>query len=908
VPAQNPNANRGEHVKVKGKVKKRPTPATPDQQDRNRGVQPSGPKVRAVVKRKPAAKDPYRDPHEQQLLSQAHSVRLQASDRRGTTPSGDRPQGRSKAMDAAPVHRVILVDPNTGHALSTLSTPTPPRGSQQRGTSPSGDRPQGRATEMRAAPVRARIKKGHGAGGPLFAVVHVPSAYVSAISNANVDPSGLAPASQLVKNAATDAAELAVTTPSSIAKLASTAAHDPEKVPGMLAQPYVNLVKHPETAFEHPVSTALMVQPAVRAPGLVTGKVLRTAGKQTLERPAKTLPGTALRDKQTGSKDAFVRADQARRDKANPNPVMTEGDVVRRVDEARDWATQHHAAARKAAARQAKERGMNAEQASEHIGGTVKRAKQHVDRRIAEEFGAVDQLSKQGHIVTPKNATKGTIHESRRAAERVADKLNNREITVRRGSGENALKVTRRNTPRDLSFMVHEIGEDGAGGYAVIPRVVSETLRKHGNVGTAAATGSKLMRVAGRTFRSAVLPVSMKWLAGQAGDAGIRSLVNGAGPADWVRFRRVVKAMNEHTPGSGDDLMMRVVNGGQFGLTGTAREFAEGKTTLADEFHGTAFEDVAHGMTKVGSTLPARGIRKGWDAYTDVVFNVVNKAIETTARKAMAGHEIKHGPLMETHIKGLSDKAIEDAAHGLRGTEAQVQLGRAIDRAYGKYSKHSWQTRETLLHSTPFYPFYRNVVTFLLKTLPVDHPVKAAIVADANVLEEEWRKAHKLSFHGEHVPGWLMGSYPTGADSYLRLGRYTSFAPADPTGALGDLVTPQFAGVKEILHGHDFKGGDVKGNRALVAALTFLEAHVPGLGQADRVTGLGAHYVNKGDEPTVLDGKDIPAALRREFDPLKSTKPTEPKGKGSTRRAKGPYSSGYSSGYGNGGYSSTGYK
>jgi hypothetical protein len=56
-----------------------------------------------------------------------------------------------------------------------------------------------------------------------------------------------------------DAAELGVTTPSSVAKLASTAATHPKKVPGMLAQPYIDLAKDPKKAIsEHPVSTFLM--------------------------------------------------------------------------------------------------------------------------------------------------------------------------------------------------------------------------------------------------------------------------------------------------------------------------------------------------------------------------------------------------------------------------------------------------------------------------------------------------------------------------------------------------------------------------------------------------------------------------------------------------------------------------
>jgi hypothetical protein len=111
----------------------------------------------------------------------------------------------------------------------------------------------------------------------------------------------------------------------------------------------------------------------------------------------------------------------------------------------------------------------------------------------------------------------------------------------------------------------------------------------------------------------------------------------------------------------------------------------------------------------------------------------------------MAGHAIRSGQLMERRVIGLSDRAIDEAARGLHATEAQVELGRAVDRMYGQYQKFSPAKRETLLHTTPFYPWYRNVLTFLTKVLPVDHPVKAALLADMSAVEEDWRKSHGLS-------------------------------------------------------------------------------------------------------------------------------------------------------------------
>jgi hypothetical protein len=100
-------------------------------------------------------------------------------------------------------------------------------------------------------------------------------------------------AKKIAGNVPRDAAELVITTPSSLAKLATTAVHDPEKVPGMLAEPYKQLARDPgKFITEKPVSTLLMVAPAARVPTRAAGKAARLAGKQTLARPAKTLPGT----------------------------------------------------------------------------------------------------------------------------------------------------------------------------------------------------------------------------------------------------------------------------------------------------------------------------------------------------------------------------------------------------------------------------------------------------------------------------------------------------------------------------------------------------------------------------------------------------------------------------------------
>jgi hypothetical protein len=622
-------------------------------------------------------------------------------------------------------------------------------------------RAQGRAVRRDAARQRkaaegTRVPSGHGVGhliatvpvaGPIgAAIVHGASAaghlvgdYVHTVAHGNYGGMEVVPsAGRVVGRSAKDAEEMAVTLPSSVTHLAVTTATDPGKVPGLLAQPYVQLAHDPVKALsEHPLQTALLVAPAVRMPGRALGRGARLVGKQTLERPAAELPGTALKVNRTGSRDVVVRAMQSRADRKTGTPIVTEKQIAKRVDEFYDFARQHTARVRASAARDAtataKANGLGRADrralVQAKVEGAGKGAKTQVKARFVQEFGATWQRSPYG-IVKPKGATEGMLHATREDAQAVADRLN-RDSTV--------------------EFSVMKV--DGKR-YGVVPQIAKARLARHKTVGKSPALGAAMLRTTGRAFRASVLPLSQKWLAGQAVEAGIRSVVAGAGPMDLLRMGKVVKKLNAERPGAGDELAMRIT-GGQFGLTGTAREFANGRS-LADEFSKTALAKPAAVATKVGQTAPLRAVRTGWNGYTRAVMGGINGVFENTARKAMAGQAIRSGRLMEHKIIGLSDRAITDAAKGLHGTEAQIELGRAVDRMYGRYQKFSPDVREQLLHFAPFAPWTANVVTFLTRVLPVDHPVKAALLADINALEEDWRKSHGLSLldpnHKPSVP------------------------------------------------------------------------------------------------------------------------------------------------------------
>jgi hypothetical protein len=803
---------------------------------------------------------------------------------RADRPAKAKPAAKPKAK-ARPTYKVTVPDAGESSRTTKLHPVTPDQADRQRGVQTRAHDRAVTARVVRGQREKAVAKAGRGAGTRAVKAfvtqnVHEQAAEKTkdvhgrhggsklAVIAANIPVAGFS--GRVLVNAAKDAGELAVTTPSSVAHLVSTAAHHPGKLPGELAKPYVDFAKHPlKSAEEKPISTALMLQPAGRVPGRVLGKVARVTGKQTLERPAATLPGTALKETRTGSRDVAVRHVQAKKDAANPAPKATVRQVQRRVDEAFGTQQKHRERIEEAIMRKAEADAKALPKAARpaHMADqkAIARAASgdQAHREYVREFGAVHQVTKKGHIVIPKAATEGTLHATRDAAQKVADRLNRTPVTLKMGGftkAEEAFPLARQHRP--VNFVVHKAGET----YGVIPDFVAERLSKHAGVGTSRAPGAKLLRMSRGSFTRAVLPYRPTWLSGQAVEGVLRSAVHGAGPTSYVRARKLISTMERDNPGSGKALLDRAVPGGKVGRV--YKEFADlgsQRRTFAEEFPDNP---IAHAITSLGRTPGVKQVRDLHHSVSSAVFTHLNaRFLEGIPQTAMLGKALKNSPLMEHSIIGLSDKAIQDAANGLQATHAQVELARAVQRAYGKYSNFGPGLREAIIHWTPFIPWLLNSGRFLVSVLPKDHPLHAALIADLDTADEEWRKSHDLSLRQpNHVPFYMLGGVPRKNGSVLQLGHYTPFGAAqDPTGGLAGLVLPQFAGAYGALqYGVDWKGKDLKhpDGTSYTAAEKFLyglaqlgEAMVPLTAQAAAVAG----------------ADDKTAALRKQFRLMAST-------------------------------------
>jgi hypothetical protein len=393
----------------------------------------------------------------------------------------------------------------------------------------------------------------------------------------------------------------------------------------------------------------------------------------------------------------------------------------------------------------------------------------------------------------------------------------------------------------------------------------------------------------GNVFRPLVLSTSPKWLVGNIVEAGLRSGVNRAGPRSWYTMNKVMKGLEKSDPNLHAVVMEEVLGGGHFAMSSRVAVHVS-----KDRFiPGSSLNQFA---AAVGAFARAPGVKllpQLWHAYTNFVMNTVNRSIERQFQTAMAGKRIRE-TLMDDDLLKLSDKAMASAARGLTDINEVVALGRAVDRAYGRYSKFSPRQRYWVSTYTPFIAWSLNAVRFVYDVLPRDHPVLTGLLASAYVSSEDWRESKGLSFWAKNeLPGFLQGSIPGEGGSHLRASRYTPFGAfaetGGPIGTFGNAFIPQFSSLIDNAGGKDWTGKKLP------------DQTPTGIAQAMGVTFLGQFVPFFGPTRDIATSKEkeLGMALRRRLDPTYFTRNL-------SSGSSGGSGSGSGSGGGFGGYGGSG--
>lgn len=343
-----------------------------------------------------------------------------------------------------------------------------------------------------------------------------------------------------------------------------------------------------------------------------------------------------------------------------------------------------------------------------------------------------------------------------------------------------------------------------SGRWVLVPEEAATTIQQHLKV-LGPNTFNRSLQAATNAFRQTVLPTSTRWMAGNIAEGYVRRAVNRAGPRSPKTATKVIRRLKEIDPKAAKELEGRVLSGGMYS------QASRQPRRYAEQFQGSGMAGPAR---VAGTVARAPGFKQALTAYrlySHFVMDTVNRRFEVHTQKAHLGAEIRRA--MPANIRKLSDTAIDEAARGLRNTEAQVKLGRAVDEAYGRYSKFSPGTRQAIAGYTPFIPWYLSSVNFLFHVLPRDHPVLVGLAASAARASEDWRREHGLvkGMGKGELPGFLMGTAPVSGGGHVPLARYTPLgALNDPLGNAANSVLPQISGILDAFQARDWKGNKLK--------------------------------------------------------------------------------------------------
>jgi len=496
----------------------------------------------------------------------------------------------------------------------------------------------------------------------------------------------------------------------------------------------------------------------------------------------------------------------------------------------------------------------------------------------------VTRAHRQTPVTDP--AAEGRIFDNERDAKRVVYQLNQLGMRIPSGNTiplqthllppseevsalghwqpNRTVAITRGRGTVPVRWKVMKIGEDQ---YAAVPDAPRQRMYggggkgaylSHASVGTGKSTVARGMRVARGNMTKSTLPQSLKWLAGQIGETPTRMLTLGAGPFDYARFMMIKNRMNRDIPGSGDLMEQTVVGGGMHSPTSGIGEHLFDEPSLAQTFEGASqrTQAVARTLSYLGAKPGITHLRAANRWFTARIMRDINGFVALHGGRAMAGHAIRHSPLMPEHLPGLLDRAIQQAADGLQHTPEQVAAGRTFDEMFGKYRNHSPETRSLLLHWTPFIPWFINAAKFIAFTLPVKHPIRQALLADISLAQEDWRKRNRISYYApNHVPSFLLGRYPNGKGGLIPLGHYMPWGlGADLFESGAQQILPWLqtalknaAGInwkdKALVNPDGTPFSDVQ--KAALAMLSIAEAQVPWVGPVAQVSGVEQKNFNR---------------------------------------------------------------
>jgi hypothetical protein len=461
--------------------------------------------------------------------------------------------------------------------------------------------------------------------------------------------------------------------------------------------------------------------------------------------------------------------------------------------------------------------------------------------------------------VSPIGAKNSTIRTILNSIEDSSDK------TATTNAGESLVAETMR-----------EANENDHGPVVLVPKHIWDLAQKHYAPSGVARKGFQSVN---SQFKSVVLPLSTKWIAGNIIDNVIRLAVAGAGPRDIILARNLLKAAREGDEKAGRELAARLVNGMQYSARGRM-----GQHRTADDFSN----EWAHKFHLLGKTESAKAAAAPWRTYRDVVFDANAKlehVFELAAVGRVARQEIRSGADRWEAGLRVQPRAVEDLANGLRNTPAQIKFAREVRQIVGNWTTYSPGARAFLFDYLPFGTWMKNALQFVFVTLPVKHPILTGVAAASSNMTREDRKRFGLEPGAKGAQlSFLQGGIPHKGGVIPTAG-LTSFGFAGGfPGTIATMPLAPFRSADNALQGRDWKndklvnadGTPLSQPQAVAyGAYVFAETMIPLMAMARRIREQGGKqqgpsYVWK---TSVKRGskKGTGATVKKTFNPFAPT-------------------------------------
>lgn len=348
--------------------------------------------------------------------------------------------------------------------------------------------------------------------------------------------------------------------------------------------------------------------------------------------------------------------------------------------------------------------------------------------------------------------------------------------------------------------------------WVLIPKAAAKRMQDHMDALRGNAATKAIQRLNGFFRRSVLMRPS--WILGNTFEGTYRGLLTQALPGlspEWWMLRRIYDEMGP----TSQRAAMQARSGATHGDYVQRQPRRSNDQIIATHGkRGAAYEAAATSAAVTKAMHVVDRVNHAWFSQINGFFEnplreaQYAKAVANQANLSMAQRASAY-PLIHKAFPETYHRAVQQFLDGQIHTRDQIEVGRLVDRAYGKYDKFPPGTRHWISTYTPFVAWTMNAVSFLLRTLPRDHPVLTSVMASASLAAQDWERSKGLggTHYAGKLPGFLQGTIPGAGGSHLTaLKHYTPHGLAtDPLNTIAGAVAPQAMGTLNALRGYDWK-------------------------------------------------------------------------------------------------------